>query len=78
MSLYPTKTRLRLLRDVKAGQVFRDSTGQSYISGTAKVTSAMYELEQAGWVHLGDHPSGMVVWKLTSAGHVVLESGGAS
>lgn len=76
--LYPTKTRLMLLRDV-AG-IHREGDGRSYVHWgddcycrggriTRKVTAAMDEMERAGWI-APESPRG---WHLTDAGRAVLD-----
>lgn len=73
MSLYPTKTRLRLLAAVADRQVFRDVMGDDYISGDRKVSARIAEVEQAGWVQLGERDRwGIRYWRLTDAGRAVL------
>ncbi len=76
MSLYPTPTRKRLLADVGARWVFRDAIGDSYIQGDTKVTAAIAELEQAGWVRLATVDRwGVAFWEITDAGRAVLKDG---
>lgn len=79
--LYPTKTRLALLRDVEVGEVWQNSgNGHSTTPGTigddteplVVVTSRIAEQEQAGWVHLFEHTTGAKQWQLTDAGREVL------
>ena len=70
MDLFPTPARRALLDQVNAGHVFRDAINDSYISADRKVTAAMADLRQAGWVELdqdrpGDH------WRLTPLGRAV-------
>lgn len=81
MRLYPTTTRLRLLRQIANGQVGIDLTAdlgyravlwpdaptswQDQVTVTARVN----ELERAGWVRRDD---GEVWWLVTDAGNEVL------
>ena len=75
MNLYPTPTRLALLRDVGAQRIVRQPSGDS-THEWAKVTGRMAELEHAGWVRLVDlSGDGTLCWLLTDAGRRVL--GGA-
>lgn len=81
-NLYPTQTRLALLRDVDQGIVWRDDRdGQAYLgSGTggrkaSKVTAAVDELLAAGWIE--KRLSTSAVYRLTTAGRAVLAKGGA-
>ncbi|MBM0274107.1 hypothetical protein [Micromonospora tarensis] len=71
MSLHPTKTRIALLDEVRAGRVFRDAIGDSYISGDRKVNAAIREMQTAGWVELYVNKSGDY-WRLLDAGRAVL------
>ncbi|AYF30638.1 hypothetical protein CSH63_24975 [Micromonospora tulbaghiae] len=73
MSLHPTKTRIALLDQVRTGNVFRDSIGESYISGDRKVTYAIHEMQAAGWVAL-DPAGPLDYWQLTDAGREVLDA----
>ncbi|MEU4367522.1 hypothetical protein [Micromonospora chersina] len=73
MSLHPTKTRIALLDQVRTGHVFRDSIGDSYISGDRKVTHAIYEMQDAGWVSL-DASGPLDYWHLTDAGRELLDA----
>jgi len=83
--LFPTKTRLALLRDVGRGTVLRFPNGESrqhFDDGTYTVINALIgELEQAGWVRVGGvETSGPYrsinqrarLWQLTRAGEAVL------
>lgn len=90
MSLYPTPTRLALLRAVDAGEVTRSwslrmepvdrRTGQRVNARAMFSTSCsarMAELARAGWV---TYPpmrfgGGSVPWTLTDAGRAVLAEG---
>lgn len=82
MSLYPTKTRLRLLLDIANSQVGTDiradhdriilwpdapTSWQDQVVVTARVR----ELEHAGWVTLDQAE---VWWLVTDAGREVLEA----
>ena len=72
MSLYPTPTRLALLRDVGAQRIVRQPSGAS-THEWATVTGRMADLERAGWVHLVDlSGDGTLCWLLTDAGRRVL------
>lgn len=72
IELYPTPSRLALLRDIDAGHVW--STAGAAYSGasgrTRRVNTAVQEMRQAGWVEAlyGQ-------WKLTDAGRTVLAGG---
>jgi hypothetical protein len=83
--LYPTKTRLRLLRHVAAGLVKESPYGrhESYDGGESlrKVTGRVDELSRAGLVTLkpADRPTGSTfapwrVWDVTDAGRAVLDT----
>ena len=72
MSLYPTPTRLRRLREVEAGDVCRYGDRQDYDPRGCKVTSAVAELERAGWIRLGEPQPVKTLWQLTDAGKAVL------
>ncbi|GAA4439103.1 hypothetical protein [Phytohabitans houttuyneae] len=75
--LHPTPTRLALLADVRAGRVFRDTVGYSYIDGGTRVTARVAEMAAAGWAELhdtGQHRSFQLPrWRLTDVGREVLE-----
>lgn len=85
--LYPTKTRLALLRDIRDGHVIEGpvepwagdvwNTARAETGDQArKVTARVHELEDAGWVECGGD---LTTWSLTAAGRAVLEAhGGAS
>lgn len=70
--LYPTKTRLALLRDVDAGNVL-DGITDDHVwlvdnpEPPRKVCARMREMEAAGWVEQGEP-----FWRLTDAGREVL------
>lgn len=71
MSLYPTKTRLALLRAVAERNVIRD--GQHDLDRSAEyriVDARMGEMNRAGWVQLVDGS-----WSLTDTGRTVLAGG---
>lgn len=68
MILYPTKTRLVLLRDVAYGEITRDADGDSWNARHYKMTSRIEELEQAGWIALEEGK----VWRPTGVGRAVL------
>lgn len=78
MSLYPTKTRVQLLRDVDAGLVMNDIRNQ-VIDGRVvliapkdgfeqTVTARIAELEKAGWA---EEDEDGINWRLTAAGLAV-------
>lgn len=72
--LYPTPTRRHRLRRVEHGEVYTEA-GQAWDCGTGlKVTAAMAELEQAGWVTRvpGGLP-GRESYTLTTAGRAALD-----
>lgn len=77
--LFPTKTRLTLLRDVAVGEVWQRRDGVSTTTGTigldtqdlVVVTARIAELESAGWVHLYAHALAWQ-WQLTDVGREVL------
>jgi hypothetical protein len=74
VALYPTPTRLELLRAVAAGAVLDGITNDDawlidLDPPATKVTARMAEMDAAGWVHLDGPP----VWALTDAGRTVLE-----
>ena len=86
--LFPTKTRLALLCDVEAGEVWQKGNGESVVTlieefGVSdflyRCTAAIAEQEQAGWVRLVELKYGAKRWELTDAGRAVLDThGGAS
>lgn len=70
--LYPTPTRLRLLREVDAEEIIRRSDdGASVDLDGYRVTAKVAELAAAGWVELDGS-----VWRLTAAGREVLDAAG--
>lgn len=82
IDLYPTKTRLDLLQDVKDGLICTDGAAiwrderlagiYDPITATrTKVTSRAHELEQAGWIKRVDTYS----YRITDAGREVLAGG---
>lgn len=74
--LYPTKTRLALLRDVADGRVKR-RFGVDIDTWTDRtVTFRMEELERAGWVELGEFVGRSQQWQITPAGRAVLDAHG--
>ncbi len=81
--LYPTKTRLALLRHVAAGIVYKHTHDGSSTTnaGFTRVTARIAEAEQAGWVeleeadHLDTYP--LRVWRLTDAGRAILDQADA-
>lgn len=85
MSLYPTKTRLALLRAVAEGEVWQNSNGESVETLAAtlgvsdpvrRVTAGIAEQERAGWVHLAELKYGSKQWQLTATGREVLAEHG--
>lgn len=79
--LYPTRTRLDLLRAVDAQQVVDgdvsgdpDAQGEHWVcpefEDPVRVTARIAELARAGWVEL---PDGHAIWRLTDAGRAVLD-----
>ncbi len=81
MSLYPTPTRLRLLAEVEAGEVWQKPDGHSELTDrhyfgvsdpVCIVTARIAELERAGWVELVELAHGSRQWLLTDAGRAVL------
>jgi hypothetical protein len=79
--LHPTRTRLRLLRDVAAGNVHDDDLmhlGEAFNSaggGRRKVTAAVAELRRVEWIELGDRQPGRKPrpWLVTDLGREVIE-----
>lgn len=78
--LYPTKTRLALVRAVANGQVATDVTADDDLiwlypnyptehDTRRRVTHDVRELERAGWV---EEDQAGVFWRLTGAGRAVL------
>jgi hypothetical protein len=81
--LYPTRTRLQLLRDVRDGKVGTDITADverivlwpyapTEWQTQQTVTARVLELEQAGWVR---RSASGAAWLLTDAGEKVLADG---
>lgn len=71
--LYPTKTRLQLLADVLAGNVF-DSSDRIVavnLGHWVTVTKRIEEMQRAGWVER----RGFTHWGLTDTGRAVLDGG---
>lgn len=85
--LYPTPTRLALLRAVERGVVLQlpdedrgdlatfDTSGAEHGEPARRVTASIGLLERANWVHL-DVCS--VTWRLTDLGRAILSEAGAS
>lgn len=75
MSLFPTRTRLRLLRAIADGDVWRGVDGRDGDDFGGNVTSRTAELSAHGWVVLGDvyDDRGRRQWRLTDAGRAVLD-----
>lgn len=83
MDLYPTPTRVRLLRDVEAkpGNVYRIREPAGYTESYCrdphrKVTAMCEQLERADWIRLGlpARPSMFASrpWELTDKGREIL------
>lgn len=83
--LYPTKTRLALLREVAAhnvcdGSLHSDDRHEGHAllvpemhdEPIRRVTAAIAEMQAAGWVELVDEDP--AIWRLTAAGRAVLEA----
>lgn len=81
--LYPTKTRLDLLREVLADNVIDGDISLNplhhghhvLVDPTVgrphrRVCARIRELESAGWVEL---PDGTGIWQMTAAGYAVLD-----
>lgn len=78
--LYPTPTRLALLRAVDAADVIEglteDTDGDTWLLaqspyGHRRVTARILDAQGAGWVTL--HADG-VTWRLTDTGRAVLDA----
>lgn len=78
--LYPTKTRLALLRAIQNSQVQVDTTAENFVvvlfpdaptswQDRQVVTARVIEVERAGWVELRPWDG----WQLTAAGRAVLD-----
>lgn len=83
--LYPTPTRLALLADVAAGEVWQNSKGHSVVilrddlclgERKAKCTGAIADMERAGWLQLVELKYGSRQWHVTDAGRAVLNAHG--
>jgi hypothetical protein len=74
--LYPTKTRLRLLRDADADRV-RSEHGNiiatDHDGGRRTVNAAVEELCVAGWVEPGEVRGARRRYDITDAGRAVLD-----
>lgn len=73
--LYPTRTRLRLLRAIADGDVWRGTDGRDSDDFGGNVTARTAELNAHGWVvpgYLYDD-QGRRQWQLTDAGRAVLD-----
>ena len=86
-SLYPTKTRLALLRDVADGIVYQsllsENRGHCYAdaggpSGRRKVTAAVAEMQRVGWVRFAIPGRWSCHLELTDAGRAVLDAHGGT
>jgi len=82
VSLYPTKTRLALLRQVANSQVATGDDGHEVFAwpdaptswqDRVKVTARMDELVRAGWVTTDEADGPGVWWLLTDDGRKILE-----
>lgn len=76
--LYPTKTRLALLREVADGRIMLGAGGIAYggpcysvVTGRT-VTARIAEMFHAGWVEPAEGTEGGY-WSLTDAGRAVLD-----
>jgi hypothetical protein len=78
VSLYPTPSRLKLLRAIADGQVWRDNWfpyGDFEVGAGRRVNSRIAEMQRAGWVYLGSEPGmGATHWHLTEAGQQILQA----
>lgn len=88
--LYPTKTRLALLRQVANSQVITDISPEADDQDViwlfpdaptswqwrTRVTARIREMEHAGWVTEGDHIG--ATWYPTDTGYDVLEANGTA
>lgn len=77
--LYTTPSRLALLREVQAGEVWQQSTGESVIEDAVRdirVTSQVAAMERAGWISLTAMRFGAKRWDLTDSGRSVLDAAG--
>jgi hypothetical protein len=73
--LYPTPSRLALLREVFGQRVFQDRLGDNYVSGERKCNAAITEMRAADWVRLVDlSGDGILMWEITDAGRDVLDA----
>lgn len=78
--LYPTPTRLRLLRAVSLGEVFRDHRDDDWLvygdPVADKVTARIEEMRSAGWCELVATPARQWAgkWQLTDTGQAVLDA----
>jgi hypothetical protein len=76
VDLYPTPTRLALLREVATGEAWQKSTGHTVveqINGRVRnVTVRIAEMQQAGWIVLTPMRFGAKRWDLTDAGTAAL------
>jgi hypothetical protein len=77
--LFPTKTRLKLLREVRLGHVYEWlNSRQSHIANDGgKVTAAVAELRDAGWISLEPPATGNSrrrLWATTGTGRAVLDA----
>lgn len=75
--LFATPTRLDLLREVEAAEVWQQSNGHSIIeqgTRTRKVTAEVAAMERAGWITLVALRFGAKRWDLTDSGRAVLDA----
>lgn len=74
-ALFPTPTRLGLLRDIADGKVADDAHLTPMLDlgdgMRTKVSHGVWELSQAGWCQ----PTDTSAWELTDAGRAVLDGG---
>jgi hypothetical protein len=82
MHLYPTRSRVDLLEEVDAGEVWQRSSGRSVVSQqdtpggcdpVGDVTDGIEEMLWAGWVCLVEIRPGARQWQLTNAGRDLLD-----
>jgi hypothetical protein len=77
--LFPTPTRLALLRDVDAGRVQMYTDRHTYLDAWGVLDARISEARAAGWVEL-DEPTlaHRRPWRLTDAGRAVLAARGGA
>lgn len=78
-ALYPTPTRLALLRDIAdpAGLVYAEANHWWHHITAYRLDAQIREMDNAGWVEAIQHPrmSTRLLARLTPAGRAVLERG---